>query len=71
MNQLKALPVYELAKEKWEQLKSFELPETLLGPLEELCNVVKNILPTEELRQLVNLLCQYVTKHARHEKVRF
>lgn len=70
MNELKALPVYEMLKEKLEELKSFEVPESILGPLEEMCKITKTVLLTEELRELVDAGCQYVVKHIKREKVR-
>ncbi|CAD1472425.1 unnamed protein product, partial [Heterotrigona itama] len=68
-NELKALPVYEMLKEKLEELKNFEVPETILGPLEEVCKITKTVLPTEELRELVDASCQYIVKHIKREKV--
>lgn len=69
MNELKALPVYEVLKEKLEDLKNFEIPQTILAPIEELCRVTKSILPTAELQHLVDSICQYVFKHIKQEKV--
>nr|XP_033202794.1 apolipophorins [Bombus vancouverensis nearcticus] len=69
MNELKALPVYEVLKEKLEDLKNFEIPQTILVPIEELCRVTKSILPTAELQHLVDSICQYVFKHIKREKV--
>lgn len=71
MNELKALPVYEVLKEKLEDLKNFEIPQTILAPIEELCRVTKSILPTAELQQLDDSICQYVFKHIKQEKVCF
>lgn len=70
INQLKALPIYETIKERLEELKNFQIPENILNSLEELCKLGKNILPTEELRHLVDIICQYVIKHVKREKVR-
>ncbi|KAK1130809.1 hypothetical protein K0M31_018919 [Melipona bicolor] len=69
MNELKALPVYEILKEKLEELKNFEVPESILISFDELCKLVKTFLPTEELRELVSAGCQYVFKHVKREKV--
>ena len=69
-NELKALPVYEMLKEKLTDLKNFEVPESVLGPLEEACRIAKTLLPTEELRELVDAACQYVIKHIKRQKVR-
>lgn len=70
INQLKALPIYETIKERLEELKNFQIPENILNSLEELCKLGKNILPTEELRQFVDITYQYVIKHLKREKVR-
>ncbi|KAG7188374.1 hypothetical protein KM043_008028 [Ampulex compressa] len=69
VNQAKALPVYEILKEKYHELNQFQIPETVLHSLQDLCNVVKAILPTEELRELLGVTCEYVLKHAKHESV--
>lgn len=70
VNQLKALPIYETLKEKLEELKSFQVPEAILGPFEEVCRVMKASVPTEELRQLLDVTCNYIFKHIKREKVR-
>lgn len=69
INQLKALPVYEIVKEKYQNLKNFQVPSAILGPLEEACGVVKNLLPTQELQQLAQVLCKYLTKLVKHEQI--
>ncbi|XP_076231616.1 retinoid- and fatty-acid binding glycoprotein apolipophorin [Calliopsis andreniformis] len=69
VNQLQALPVYEMMKERLQELKNFQVPEAILGPIEELCHLIKNALPTDESRQLADLVCQYIVKHIKREKV--
>ncbi|XP_076294213.1 retinoid- and fatty-acid binding glycoprotein apolipophorin [Lasioglossum baleicum] len=68
-SQVKALPVYEIVKAKLEELKNFQVPNAILGPLEELCSVVKNVLPTQELQQLAQVFCTYLSKIIKHEKI--
>lgn len=68
-SQVKALPVYEIVKEKLKELKNYQIPEAILGPLEELCNVVKNVLPTQELQQLAQVFCKYLSQIIKHEKI--
>lgn len=66
------LKVPQVLKEKIEQFTGqFQVSETIVGPIEELCNAVQNVLPTEELRQYLNFTCQYIVRHAKHEKVLF
>ncbi|XP_017879492.1 apolipophorins [Ceratina calcarata] len=60
---------FEVFKEKLEQLKDFQVPEAILGPIEELCKAFKGLLPTEELKDFLDAICQYVVKHGRREKV--
>ncbi|XP_017790563.1 PREDICTED: apolipophorins [Habropoda laboriosa] len=69
VNQLKALPVFEILKEKLEELKKFQIPEHILGPVDEFCKMLKAAMPTNALRELVESSCQYVMKHIKHEKV--
>nr|XP_012148156.1 PREDICTED: apolipophorins [Megachile rotundata] len=69
VNQLKALPIYEVAKEKYQELLNFQIPEMVISPVEEFCRVLNTALPTEELRQLTDASCQYLLKHVKREKV--
>ncbi|XP_076643954.1 retinoid- and fatty-acid binding glycoprotein apolipophorin [Halictus rubicundus] len=68
-SQVKALPVYETVKEKLKELQNYKVPDVILGPLEELCTVAKNILPTQELQQLAQIFCKYLSKIIKHEKI--
>lgn len=69
LNQVKALPIYELVKEHYKDIKNFQLPETILVSLNELSNIIESSLPTEELRQLFSTTYEYIIKHVKHEKV--
>nr|XP_034187967.1 apolipophorins [Osmia lignaria] len=69
INQLKALPIYEMAKEKYQELQQFQIPEMIVSPIEEFCKVMNTALPTEELRQFTDATCQYFLKHVKHEKI--
>ncbi|XP_031841889.1 retinoid- and fatty-acid binding glycoprotein apolipophorin [Nomia melanderi] len=68
-NQLKALSIYDMAKERYEQLKNWEVPEYLLGTVKEICNLLKNSAPTMEVRLLVEATCEYFGKLLKQEKV--
>ncbi|KAK2585087.1 hypothetical protein KPH14_008599 [Odynerus spinipes] len=68
INQVKALPVYEITKEKYNQIINFEVPEAITSPLEELCKTVRAMLPTEELRQFFGTTCDYILKLIKKEK---
>ncbi|XP_014488121.1 PREDICTED: apolipophorins [Dinoponera quadriceps] len=69
VDQVKALPVYEIVKEKYNEILKFQIPESIMAPIEEFFNVIKNTLPTDELRHFVDTLQQYLMKHAKQEKV--
>ncbi|XP_078038624.1 retinoid- and fatty-acid binding glycoprotein apolipophorin, partial [Augochlora pura] len=69
INQLKALPVYEIIKEKYQNLKNLEIPGAVLGPLQEGCNIVKNVMPNKELQMFLEVICKYIVKLAKHEQV--
>nr|XP_033329599.1 apolipophorins [Megalopta genalis] len=69
VDKIKALPIYEIAKEKYQNLKNFQVPEAILKSLEEACSVVKNLLPTQELQQLAQVFCKYLTKLVKHETI--
>ncbi|XP_054010516.1 apolipophorins isoform X2 [Hylaeus anthracinus] len=69
MNQLKALPIYEMAKQRFEELKHFEMPESMLVPIKELCIATKNFMSTKELVDFVETVCNFIVMHAKREKV--
>ncbi|XP_032678528.1 apolipophorins [Odontomachus brunneus] len=68
-DQMKALPIYEIAKEKYNEILKFQIPQSVMDSFDNICNAVKATLPTEELRQFVEAIQQYIVKHAKHEKV--
>lgn len=68
-DQIKALPIYEIVKEKYNEILKFQIPQSVMDSFDNICNAVKATLPTEELRQFLNAIQQYIVKHAKHEKV--
>ncbi|XP_049881562.1 apolipophorins [Pectinophora gossypiella] len=64
--QIKELPIIGLIKEKWQELA---VPEQALGLIQEGYNTVRTLLPTEESRNFVDALFNYVQKKLRQEKV--
>jgi hypothetical protein len=68
-NQMKALPVFEMIKEQYQDIIHLQIPETVLASIHELSEVIKAMLPTEELRQLFSTTYEYIMKHVKHEKV--
>ncbi|XP_011871153.1 PREDICTED: apolipophorins [Vollenhovia emeryi] len=68
-NQMKALPIFEIAKEQYQELVNLQIPETVLSSIHELSEVIKAMLPTEELRQLFSATYEYIMKHVKREKV--
>ncbi|KAL6440757.1 hypothetical protein ACFW04_003301 [Cataglyphis niger] len=69
INQVKALPIYELAKEQYKDIINLQVPESILASIHELSEIIKSILPTEELRQFFSATYEYIIKHVKHEKV--
>ncbi|XP_029170500.1 apolipophorins [Nylanderia fulva] len=69
LNQLKALPIYETVKAYYTQLINFQVPDGVIASLNELSEIIKSMLPTEELRQLFSTTYEYIIKHVKHEKV--
>ncbi|XP_014235825.1 apolipophorins [Trichogramma pretiosum] len=67
--QVRALPVYEMAQNLYKEAVNYRIPDYVIAPIEEFCNNIKNILPTQELKDLFGSVYSYVIKHARHEKV--
>lgn len=70
-NQLKALPIYEYAKEHYNEIINLQIPEGMLASFEELSKIVESALPTEELKRLYNAIHDYIIKRVKHEKVSF
>jgi len=70
-NQMKALPIFDIAKEQYRDIINLQIPESILISLQELSDVIKAMLPTEELRQLFSVTSEYIMKHIKHEKVSF
>lgn len=70
-NQMKALPIFDNAKEQYQNIVKFQIPETILASIHELSEIIKAMLPTEELRQLFSATYEYIMKHVKHEKVSF
>lgn len=71
INQVKALPIYELIKEQYKDLINFQVPEGVLASLDQINDIIKSTLPTEELRELFSATSEYIIKYIKHEKVRF
>lgn len=69
MDQLKALPVYEIIKEKYNEILKFQIPQNIMESIDEISHTVKTSLPTKELQEFFDALHQYIAKHAKHEKV--
>ncbi|XP_018353837.1 PREDICTED: apolipophorins [Trachymyrmex septentrionalis] len=68
-NQMKALPIFDIAKQQYQDILNLKIPETVLASIHELSEVIKSMLPTEELRQLFSATYEYIMKHVKHEKV--
>ncbi|XP_012523598.1 apolipophorins [Monomorium pharaonis] len=68
-NQMKALPIFDMAKEQYQDIVNFKIPEGILASIHELSEGIKAMLPTEELRQLFSATYEYIMKHVKHEKV--
>lgn len=67
--QIKALPIYDIIKAKWSEITSYQIPEAVLGPIEEAFVQIKMILPTEELREFVTVTYNYIIKHIKHQNI--
>lgn len=69
VQQIQALPVYEMAKNLYREALNYKVPPYIIHPIEEFLNNIKNILPTQELKDFFTTLYNYVLKHVKHEKV--
>ena len=71
IQQLKALPIYDMIKDKYQNIADYQIPQAMLAPIEELYVNIRNILPTEELKELFAATFNYIMKHIKREKVKF
>ncbi|XP_058796215.1 apolipophorins [Phymastichus coffea] len=69
IQQIRALPVYEMAKNLYREALNYKLPPYIIQPVEEFLSNVKNILPTQELKDFFTTLYSYILKHVKHEKI--
>lgn len=70
VEQIRALPISELIKEKYEEFVKFQVPEAVLQPIDELFKAIKAFLPTAEMQEFATALYNYIIKHVKREKVK-
>lgn len=69
MEQLKALPIYEVLKERYNELKKFQIPEQTLNVIRDMIDALSASMPTAELADLMQSIASYAEKHLKQEKV--
>ncbi|CAH0386450.1 unnamed protein product [Bemisia tabaci] len=69
VEQVKNLPVYGMLREKWEELQKSEIPEKVLSVLHEVAQALKDSVPTEELKKLIEDLEKFIEKILRRKPV--
>ena len=69
MQQLRALPVYEMVQNGYKEIVNYRVPDYILGPIEEFFNSIKNLMPTQELKDFLGTVHSYILKHVKHQKV--
>ncbi|XP_001604024.1 apolipophorins [Nasonia vitripennis] len=69
VQQVRALPIYEMAQNTYKELMNYKIPDYIIAPVEEFCNNIKNFLPTQELKDFFSTVYNYVLKHVKHQKV--
>ena len=67
--QLKALPITQILKERYNELKKQRVPEQTLNVIREVLETVAATLPTPELTELINVITSYAEKRVKNEKV--
>lgn len=68
-NELKALPIYQFVKQKYQEISDYKISDGLIRALADIVQSFKQVLPTRELQDLVTALFDYIVKHAKKEKV--
>ena len=69
IQQVRALPVYELAQNAYKEIVNYKVPDYVIAPIEEFCHNIKNFLPTQELKDFFSTVYNYILKHVKHQKV--
>ncbi|XP_046751140.1 apolipophorins [Diprion similis] len=69
INELKALPIYEFGKQKYEELLNIKVHEGVIRAVTDLVQSLKQFLPTKELQNLLTGTYDYIIKLVKHEKV--
>jgi phage-related protein len=71
VQQVRVLPIYEIIQKAFKELVNYRIPDYIIGPIEEFCNNIKNVLPTQELKDFFTAVYSYILKHVKHQKVHF
>lgn len=70
IEQLKALPITEVIKEKYAEFTGgMNVPDHIIELLNEFVNTLKGVLPNPELQEVVQVTFEYLVKKLRSEKV--
>lgn len=69
VQQVRALPVYEMAQGLYKEALNYKVPDYIINPVEEFCKNIKNFLPTQELKDLFSTIYNYVLMHVKHQQV--
>lgn len=69
MEQLKALPIYEVLKERYQELKKYQIPDQAWSMIQDLIAALSASMPTPEVADLLQAISSYAEKHLKHEKV--
>lgn len=69
INQMKALPISEFAKEKYQEYLNYRPPAAIIASVEEFGNAMKAILPTQELQDFFEAVHEYMMKNLKNEPV--
>ncbi|XP_017768375.1 PREDICTED: apolipophorins [Nicrophorus vespilloides] len=69
--EIKALPLYEELKNKWEMMfKDLGgVTEPLINMIKDALGTLKDVLPNEDLKELISSITDYIEKKLRNEKV--
>jgi len=69
MEQLKALPIYEVLKERYAEIKKIQIPDQTWNVIRDMIDALGASMPTPEVGDLLQSISSYVEKHLKHEKV--
>lgn len=69
IKEFKTLPIYEIVEQKYKEFLAYDVSSAAIRVLDDVVRTIEQLLPSEELKNLLTSVHAYITKHLKHEKV--